>query len=164
MKRSEMQSGEPTCWPDDRAEELKILRRLLATVSGLNAGSGFLESVHRCIELADQLRYTDIALRLSFLEHLEQDCIAEREANVPVTRGGTPSAEAGCSASEFTYASKQSTSCAVCGERKHTPLRNDAMGGYVCLTCIDRELIRLQSQNDQADAPEKAHRTVTPPS
>ena len=47
--------------------------------------------------------------------------------------------------SEFTYASKQATRCARCGERKHTPLRNDRMGGYVCLTCIDKELIRLQS-------------------
>ena len=43
-------------------------------------------------------------------------------------------------------ASDQATACAVCGERKHTPIRNDAMGGYVCLTCIDRELERLQSQ------------------
>ncbi|WP_254214287.1 hypothetical protein [Burkholderia multivorans] len=40
----------------------------------------------------------------------------------------------------FTYASKQATSCASCGEHKHTPLRIDWMGGYVCLTCIDREL------------------------
>ena len=66
--------------------------------------------------------------------------------NAPVRRG-TPSPQVACSASEFTYASKQATACAVCGERKHTPLRNDAMGGYVCLTCIDRELVRLQSQN-----------------
>jgi len=46
--------------------------------------------------------------------------------------------------SDFTYPSKQATHCAVCGELKHTPLRNDEMGGYVCLTCIDRELERLQ--------------------
>ena len=25
-------------------------------------------------------------------------------------------------------------------EFKHTPLRRDHMGGYVCLTCIDKEL------------------------
>jgi hypothetical protein len=30
--------------------------------------------------------------------------------------------------------------CAKCGEYKFTPLRRDDMGGYVCLTCIDREL------------------------
>lgn len=45
---------------------------------------------------------------------------------------------------DYTYASKQATCCAVCHERKHTPLRNDTMGGYVCLTCIDKELSRLQ--------------------
>ena len=40
---------------------------------------------------------------------------------------------------------RQETNCAVCGDFRHTPLRNDRMGGYVCLTCIDRELRRLQS-------------------
>lgn len=40
----------------------------------------------------------------------------------------------------YTYASTQATNCACCGEYKHTPLRIDAMGGYVCLTCIDRKL------------------------
>lgn len=40
----------------------------------------------------------------------------------------------------YTYASTQATNCAGCGEYKHTPLRIDAMGGYVCLTCIDKKL------------------------
>lgn len=40
----------------------------------------------------------------------------------------------------YAYASKQATTCAGCGEHKHTPLRIDAMGGYVCLTCIDQKL------------------------
>jgi len=40
----------------------------------------------------------------------------------------------------YTYASKQETQCAGCGIRKHTPLRVDEMGGYVCLTCIDKKL------------------------
>ena len=43
----------------------------------------------------------------------------------------------------YTYASTQATNCAGCGEYKHTPLRIDAMGGYVCLTCIDRRLSAL---------------------
>lgn len=42
-----------------------------------------------------------------------------------------------------TYISKQHTTCASCGQDKHTPLRVDHMGGYVCLTCIDGELDRL---------------------
>ncbi|HYD58908.1 MAG TPA: Lar family restriction alleviation protein [Noviherbaspirillum sp.] len=40
----------------------------------------------------------------------------------------------------YTYASTQATNCAGCGQHKHTPLRIDAMGGYVCLTCIDQKL------------------------
>ncbi len=40
----------------------------------------------------------------------------------------------------YSYASKQATNCAGCGEYKHTPLRIDAMEGYVCLTCIDKKL------------------------
>ncbi len=43
----------------------------------------------------------------------------------------------------YAYASKQATTCAGCGEHKHTPLRIDAMGGYVCLTCIDKKLSTL---------------------
>ena len=41
---------------------------------------------------------------------------------------------------EPTYTSTQATNCAGCGKHKHTPLRIDAMGGYVCLTCIDTKL------------------------
>ena len=39
-----------------------------------------------------------------------------------------------------TYSNTQATMCACCGEHKHTPLRIDKMGGYVCLTCIDKKL------------------------
>jgi hypothetical protein len=41
---------------------------------------------------------------------------------------------------QYTYTSAQATNCAGCGQHKHTPLRVDAMGGYVCLTCIDKKL------------------------
>lgn len=44
---------------------------------------------------------------------------------------------------EFTYSSTQATNCACCGKHKHTPLRVDEMGGYVCLTCIDEKLCGL---------------------
>lgn len=56
-----------------------------------------------------------------------------------------------CSADGYTYKSTQATNCAVCGKHKHTPLRNDTMGGYVCLTCIDQELERLQAASPQND-------------
>lgn len=42
------------------------------------------------------------------------------------------------------YHSDQHTICAVCGSDKHTPIRRDEMGGYVCLTCIDKRLDELE--------------------
>lgn len=54
----------------------------------------------------------------------------------------------------YAYASKQATMCAGCGEHKHTPLRVDWMGGYVCLTCIDKEM----EKRDPDDAAEDAAR------
>ena len=35
---------------------------------------------------------------------------------------------------------KQHTCCAFCGEDKHTRIRCDRLGGYIFLTCIDKEL------------------------
>ncbi|WP_175682545.1 hypothetical protein [Burkholderia cenocepacia] len=60
----------------------------------------------------------------------------------------TPGAGSRTAADGFTYASKQATLCAVCGAHKHTPLRIDRMGGYVCLTCIDHELERSMTLAD----------------
>lgn len=53
---------------------------------------------------------------------------------------------------QLTYFSSQSTGCAGCGILKHTPLRVDAMGGYVCLTCIDKELDRLLIEESAREA------------
>ena len=53
------------------------------------------------------------------------------------------SADAEC---PFYALDEQATQCAGCGAPVNTPLRNDAMGGYVCLTCINRELEKLQSR------------------
>jgi hypothetical protein len=39
---------------------------------------------------------------------------------------------------------EQEAKCAVCDSLGPTPIRNDKMGGYVCLKCVDRELSRLQ--------------------
>ncbi|WCU04767.1 hypothetical protein O0072_18110 [Pseudomonas aeruginosa] len=56
--------------------------------------------------------------------------------------------------SRWTYASTQATNCAGCGEHKHTPLRVDWMGGYVCLTCIDKKLEELHDDQAQHSVPE----------
>ena len=55
----------------------------------------------------------------------------------------------------LTYSSTQSTRC-PCGNVKHTPLRRDHMGGYVCLTCIDKELDRLREMEVSTEARIKA--------
>lgn len=55
--------------------------------------------------------------------------------------------------SRWTYASTQATNCAGCGEYKHTPLRVDWMGGYVCLTCIDKKLEELHDDQAQHSVP-----------
>ena len=59
----------------------------------------------------------------------------------PIT--DAPQAGDGKDSDELGYHSDQHTICAVCGKDKHTPLRRDDMGGYVCLTCIDREMDAL---------------------
>jgi hypothetical protein len=77
-------SSAQACWPDERAEELKVLQQLLATISGLNHGSGFVESLQWCIAAAKCLQHSDIAgLRSSFIDHLLRDCVAERTAKQP---------------------------------------------------------------------------------
>jgi predicted ATP-binding protein involved in virulence len=40
------------------------------------------------------------------------------------------------------------TYCARCSKLKETPLRIDEMDGYVCLTCIIKELDRLYKENN----------------
>lgn len=52
----------------------------------------------------------------------------------------------------LTYYSSQATKCAGCMVHKHTPLRVDQMGGYVCLTCILNELLRLLAEESARDA------------
>ena len=81
-----------------------------------------------------EIRLTEIANRIE----RDKARIAELESEVAKATNQSP-------LPAYTYASEQATECAGCGKRKHTPLRNDEMGGYVCLTCIDKELERLQS-------------------
>ncbi|SDI55145.1 hypothetical protein [Pseudomonas panipatensis] len=70
--------------------------------------------------------------------------VACEEIAVPVAQAGK--------AKKWTYASEQETNCAGCGVRKHTPLRVDWMGGYVCLTCIDEKLEALYEALPDAQA------------
>jgi hypothetical protein len=53
----------------------------------------------------------------------------------------------------YPFALTQATECAGCGKRKHTPLRRDEMGGYVCLTCIDKRLDLIPGELEPSDPP-----------
>jgi len=86
-------------------------------------------------------------LALESLEHMledaKQDCLTVEYWNEcvdAITALRKALAEQPAQQEPYTYTSTQSTMCAECGEHKHTPLRIDAMGGYVCLTCIDQKL------------------------
>jgi hypothetical protein len=74
---------------------------------------------------------------------------ASRDEAPPAPQQSTPQAETG---EAYSYASKQATKCAGCGKHKHTPLRIDAMDGYVCLTCIDQKLGSLLGEFGYPDS------------
>lgn len=82
--------------------------------------------------------------------NMDNEAAAAEEA-IGNAKSGTPVAQAG-QAKKWTYASEQETNCAGCGVRKHTPLRVDWMGGYVCLTCIDEKLEELYEALPDAQA------------
>lgn len=65
-------------------------------------------------------------------------CSARRDNPEPSSAGVVPN----------TYSPTQSTKCAGCLQVKHTPLRVDQMGGYVCLTCIDKKLNARQIEGE----------------
>ena len=55
----------------------------------------------------------------------------------------------------------QHTVCAGCFVDKPTPLRRDEMGGYVCLTCVDKRLDALSKELLALDATGKCGELVT---
>ena len=85
--------------------------------------------------------YSDEIARLRFepLSREQQHAELERVLALGHQQAAMPAAESAGDV-PLTYASSQATECAGCRQYKHTPLRVDAMGGYVCLTCIDRQL------------------------
>lgn len=92
------------------------------------------EEITRLREENNQLRNAE-----DFRHAINVMCENTRKSATDTT-GSFASQPEPCEDAQYSYASKQRTACAVCGERKHTPLRRDEMGGYVCLTCIDERL------------------------
>lgn len=85
------------------------------------------------------LDYYHAALR--WAEQLEIELAARQVVSAPNQDQKDALAGAVCAAQpSVTYSSTQATICAGCGDYKHTPLRQDHLGGYICLTCIDKQL------------------------
>lgn len=69
-----------------------------------------------------------------------EDVLTALDVGSPTRRAASANETGADVSGAYTYSSVQATNCARCGNYKHTPLRIDWMGGYVCLICIDREL------------------------
>ena len=44
----------------------------------------------------------------------------------------------------------QRTNCAICGVYKHTPIRNDDLGGYVCGGCLEQAYIEAKTTQSRS--------------
>lgn len=106
------------------------LRRLCAARDALRADVTRLRG--EASVLRDLLREAD-----QVLDHIEPDDTEEANALGELQRQIRSAMQHHVPA---TYITTQATRCAGCDQNKHTPLRIDAMGGYVCLTCIDKKL------------------------
>lgn len=55
---------------------------------------------------------------------------------------------------------EQHTICAACLQDKPTPLRIDRMGGYVCLTCVDKQIEELYIRAELAKEAENMTKDI----
>lgn len=99
-------------------------------------------------ELVTGKGYMNVTTAISKLEQ-ERDAARDRVAELERKLKG-----------QWTYASDQATHCGGCGKHKHTPLRVDWMGGYVCLTCIDEKLEALYEADQAGQVPEEVRRAA----
>lgn len=69
-------------WTRGRAIRLLQLDSLLGLLAGLNHGSGFLENVQRCIDIAEALRASNLAdNEISFIQFLKDKAVEERSGS-----------------------------------------------------------------------------------
>ncbi|WP_273455019.1 hypothetical protein [Nevskia ramosa] len=73
-------------WPQDRLDELELLRTLLNAVSFINTGSHCLQRIQFCIDTAEQLTCSDlITPRSSFMNFLIDQASFRGTASVAAT-------------------------------------------------------------------------------
>lgn len=81
-------SNNALVWTDDRCEELDNLGELLRSVASINSGSGCLERIARCIDLAGSLLYEDLNRgRESFYHFTRRLAIEDRTFNRTEMKG-----------------------------------------------------------------------------
>lgn len=74
-----MKTPNPKDWTDDRCAELDALSTLLREVSTIDRGSGCLQRIAKCIDLAESLSKTDFATaRPGFSRWLEELAVKDR--------------------------------------------------------------------------------------
>lgn len=112
------------------AEHLAELRAYELTVANLREQLAQRECKPLTLDEWNRHPYT-----LALMYSMSEDYVPKTDAQQAVPPKSTSYDE-----HPYTYASTQATTCAGCGKYKHTPLRIDAMDGYVCLTCIDQKL------------------------
>lgn len=66
-----------------------------------------------------------------------------RYINIPELESFARGTEHGLHLALLHVKDDQATNCAGCGVFKYTPLRRSELGGYVCLTCIDKHINNL---------------------
>lgn len=81
-------SNNTLVWTDDRCEELESLGELLRSVANINSGSGCLQRIARCIDLAESLLHEDLDRgRESFYRFTRRLAIEDRTFNRTEMKG-----------------------------------------------------------------------------
>ena len=76
-------------WPEDRWTELVELRDMLGELRQINNGSGAIQRLLKCVEVAQKLTTTDYrGCRKSFLLFLEDRALPRQPANTTVSNTG----------------------------------------------------------------------------
>lgn len=106
-------------------------------------GCGEVDETKRCLGCLHQFQQPEQEVSAYSLLAQAMESLGERLLDDTFGYEWKEGVKAVLAQGEPTYCTGQHTKCAVCLEDKHTPLRIDSMGGYVCLTCIDRKLTGL---------------------
>jgi hypothetical protein len=127
MNTNEASLGQSTVQTYSTTEKSAFERAVFA----LECAARWLDNGSDPAQAAEQIRLAIAQIK---------GCIADCDVKPDLADASKQASKPAPAVEQYSYASTQATNCARCGEHKHTPLRIDWMGGYVCLTCIDKQL------------------------